>query len=60
MNRLLTVKEVAERLQVAVDWVYEHSTGGRRPTLPFKKLGKHVRFREEEVDRWVDGPGAQA
>jgi predicted DNA-binding transcriptional regulator AlpA len=48
-NQLLTVRDVAELLQVPVSWVYKHA-GPRCPSpLPFIKLGKYLRFRSTDI-----------
>lgn len=53
MMALLTVEQVAEMLGVSAAWVYQHSCGMRRPSLPSVKLGKAVRFRPESVQEFV-------
>jgi excisionase family DNA binding protein len=53
-ERLLTPKEVAEWLGVSSSWVLDHASGRRRPHLPSVKLGKAVRFRREDVQRFID------
>jgi excisionase family DNA binding protein len=52
-SRLLTVEDVAAQLGVSEAWVYQHSCGARRPTLPSVKLGRAVRFRPESVDEFI-------
>jgi predicted DNA-binding transcriptional regulator AlpA len=48
-NQLLTVRDVAEFLQVPVSWVYKHA-GPRCPNpLPCMKLGKYLRFRSTDI-----------
>jgi predicted DNA-binding transcriptional regulator AlpA len=57
-ERLLTPKEVAQQwLGVSVAWVLDHSNGRRAPHLPSVKLGKVVRFRREDVERFIDECG---
>jgi excisionase family DNA binding protein len=53
-ERLLLPKEVAEWLGVSVSWVLDHAIGRRRPCLPSVKLGKIVRFRREDVQRFIE------
>jgi excisionase family DNA binding protein len=43
-RRMLTVKQVAQRLGVSEGFVYDHSSGGRDPRIPHFKLGGVVRF----------------
>jgi len=44
----LTVEEAAQRLGVKVGWIYERT---RRKLIPHRKLGKFVRFTEEDLQR---------
>ncbi len=47
MNRMfLTVEEAAQRLGVTVGWIYERT---RRKAIPHRKLGKFVRFTEDDL-----------
>jgi len=42
----LTVEEAAQRLGVTRGWIYERT---RRKLIPHRKLGKFVRFTEEDL-----------
>jgi excisionase family DNA binding protein len=53
MEQLLTVKQVAELLQVKAPWVHAHSNGSREPTIPSAKLGKLRRFRRVDIERFI-------
>jgi len=52
-NHLLTVRDVAELLQVPVSWVYGRMRNRSSERLPGYRLGKYWRFREDEVLAWV-------
>jgi excisionase family DNA binding protein len=52
-DKLLTARQVAERLQVSIGWVQAHATGKHRPVLPSLKLGRTLRFREDEVEAFL-------
>lgn len=54
-NHLLTVREVAELLQVPVSWVYGRMRKRSSERLPAYRLGKYWRFREDEVMAWIEG-----
>lgn len=54
MERLLTAREVATRLQVSVAWVLAHANGKRHPLIPSVKLGRSVRFHDSDVNRFVE------
>ena len=47
----LTVEEAAQRLGVSVGWIYERT---RRKAIPHRKLGKFVRFTEEDLRTIVE------
>ncbi len=50
-ERLLTAREVAERLAVKESWVREATRAGR---LPHLKLGRYRRYRWPEIEAWLD------
>lgn len=54
MERLLTTNDVAERLARSARWVREQAREGAIPSF---KLGKAVRFRESEIEAWLDKQG---
>ncbi len=49
----LTVREVAELLQVPVSWVYGRTRKRPSEQLPGYRVGKYWRFREEQILAWV-------
>src|SRR5260370_41619665 len=51
--QLLTVRQVSEWLNVSPSWVRDHATNRRRPALPALKLGKSLRFREDQLAEWI-------
>ena len=53
-QKLLTPKEVAEWLDVSVDWVQSHATR-KAPRLPVVRIGKLLRFRNEDVEEFIRG-----
>jgi excisionase family DNA binding protein len=50
---LLTAEEVAGILRVPKSWVYSHLS-----ELPTIRLGRYVRFKRSEVERFLDDRGA--
>lgn len=52
-GRLLTPKQVADRLGVSERWVRDHAAR-RRPRIPAVKLGPLLRFRSSDIDAFVD------
>lgn len=56
LDPLLTVDEIAQYLRVKKSWVYEQV--GKK-AIPYKKLGKYLRFRASEVElALVKGTGS--
>jgi excisionase family DNA binding protein len=51
--RLLTANEVAEILHVSAAWVYDHADR-KRPVIPSVRLGKAVRFRPADVQKFIE------
>lgn len=47
-SRLVTVKEMAEILQVKDSWIYQRTRQGQS-AIPHVKLGLYVRFDPDEV-----------
>jgi len=48
-QRLLTVHEVAKSLRVPVSWVYDHVREGCSDPLPVIRLGKYLRFSQNDI-----------
>ena len=53
MDNLLTADEVAKILNVSMAWVYDHADR-KRPLIPSVRLGKAVRFRPEDVQKFIE------
>ena len=47
-EKLITVKEMAERLRVPKKWIYERTRLGQW-AIPHFRIGKHIRFDPVEV-----------
>ena len=54
---LLTPDEAADYLGMAIQTVYNKASLGE---LPSKKLGRLLRFRLSELNRWIDEEDARA
>lgn len=50
MDRWMTLKEVAEYLNVSKDSIYRLA---QKREIPASKLGNLWRFRKEEIDDWM-------
>lgn len=53
-DRLLTIRDVAELLQVPVSWVYEHTRDRCANRIPGIRLGKYWRFERTDVVAWIE------
>ena len=51
-SRWMTLQEVAEYLQLSKDLIYRLAQSGR---IPASKVGSRWRFRQERIDRWMEG-----
>lgn len=49
-DKWMTVKDVAEYLQLSMDMVYKMAQQGK---IPASKIGSQWRFKREEIDKWV-------
>lgn len=50
MSELLTIKEMAKRLKVSRQTIYEW----RKKGMPYKTIGAVVRFNADEVNEWIE------
>lgn len=50
---VLTPKQLAERLQVPLSWVYKHTDNSRKRRLPVLRLEGYLRFSWPEVCAWM-------
>lgn len=51
MERLLTIKEVAELLQVKVNTLYSWVFTNK---IPFVKINGVLRFKEKAIGKWIE------
>ena len=54
-DRWLSVQEVAAHLGVSRETIYAWIKG---KAMPAHRVGRHWKFKKEEVDRWVRNDGA--
>ena len=52
METFLTPKELSNTLKVSKVWIYKLCDQGRIPF--FRLAGKVIRFREEEIEQWME------
>jgi excisionase family DNA binding protein len=53
--RLFTIQEAAEVLRIPISWLYERT---RRNAIPCRRLGKYVRFSEEDLTKIMSAQAA--
>ena len=46
----LTIRDLSEHLQVSVSTIYKWTSKNQ---IPFFKLGGSLRFKKDEIDKWV-------
>ncbi len=50
-GNVLTLPEVAKKLQVSPTWLYKKCKAG---IIPHIRIGRMVRFRQHDLDRWMN------
>lgn len=50
-NEVMTVDELAAYLKIPKSTLYKLVREGQ---IPSQKVGRHLRFRKETIDRWLD------
>lgn len=50
-NGVLTIQQVAKRLQVSLPWLYRATKEG---TIPHIRIGGMIRFRQYDIDAWLN------
>lgn len=53
MEKLLDIRELADRLRVPVSWVYDRTRLKGPEHIPHYKIGKYIRFKESEVATYL-------
>jgi excisionase family DNA binding protein len=53
-GRMLTVREVAERLAIARSTAYELIAKGELPAFQWRGPGSALRVSESELDAWIE------
>ncbi|MEU6645487.1 helix-turn-helix domain-containing protein [Saccharomonospora sp. NPDC046836] len=54
-NKLLTIDDLAHYLGIPKNTLYQWRTKGYGPTG--RRIGKHIRYRTEDVNTWIDQQG---
>jgi excisionase family DNA binding protein len=51
---LLTCQEAARFLKVRPSFLYAETRRGTNSSIPFARVGRYVRFRRDQLERWLD------
>jgi excisionase family DNA binding protein len=51
MEKLLTIEQIAEKLQISDTTLYKLARSGKIPAI---KVGNQWRFKMEDIDRWLE------
>ena len=54
IERLLTPDEAAEILRVKLSWLYQHTRRRSQDRIPFVKVGRYLRFREQDLRTYIE------
>jgi excisionase family DNA binding protein len=57
MEHLMTVKDVAEYMRLSEQTIQRYVLKGE---IPFHKVKKVIRFRQSELEAWIDRGGGKA
>ena len=51
-KNFMTISELSEYIKLPEETIYKYARGGR---IPASKVGRHWRFDQSEIDKWVSG-----
>jgi excisionase family DNA binding protein len=54
IDHLLTPEEAAEILRVKLSWLYQHTRRRSQDRIPFVKVGRYLRFREQDLLAYIE------
>lgn len=54
MQKLLTINELAEKLNVPVSWIYARTQINSEDSIPVIRVGRLLRFNETEIEEWLE------
>ena len=54
IEHLLTPEEAAEILRVKLSWLYQHTRRRTQDRIPFVKIGRYLRFREQDLVAYIE------
>jgi excisionase family DNA binding protein len=54
VEQLLTPEEAAAILRVKLSWLYQHTRRRSQDRIPFIKIGRYLRFREQDLAAFIE------
>ncbi|MGB2890726.1 MAG: helix-turn-helix domain-containing protein [Candidatus Acidiferrales bacterium] len=54
IEHLLTPEEAAEILRVKLSWLYQRTRRRSQDRIPFVKVGRYLRFREQDLLAYIE------
>ena len=53
--RFITPEQLSQTLSLPMTFIYEHTRKGSKDRIPGTyRFGKHLRFKVEDVERWIE------
>lgn len=53
MDKLMTIQEASEWLNVPRSWLYQRTFRNATDPIPFIKLGRLLRFEKRRLEEWI-------
>jgi excisionase family DNA binding protein len=50
----LKIEDLVQTLNLPRSFIYEHTRKGSPDPLPAYRFGKHLRFKSEEIRKWIE------
>ena len=57
MNDILTVSELAQRLKLTDDTIYQMVAAGKVPYFRVGQKAGAIRFRWDDIEKWIEKQG---
>jgi excisionase family DNA binding protein len=50
----LEIDDIVEMINLPKSFVYEHTRTGSSDPIPSYRFGKHLRFSQQEIEKWIE------
>jgi len=54
IEQFLKLDDLVQTLNLPQSFIYEHTRAGSSDPLPNYKFGKHLRFKKQEIEKWIE------